>query len=82
VEKYYFLQRNLLLSYRKVCLFYNYLVFQPLNIIFNIYLQYLDANNLYGWAMSKCLPSRGFKWVNTEVDVTHINMNLPKGYIF
>ena len=24
---------------------------------------YLDANNLYGWAMSKKLPTRGFKWM-------------------
>ena len=26
------------------------------------YLQYLDANNLYGWAMCKNLPAEGFKW--------------------
>ena len=27
------------------------------------YIQYLDANNLYGWAMSQKLPGRDFKWV-------------------
>ena len=27
------------------------------------YIQYLDANNLYGWAMSKPLPTHGFKWM-------------------
>ena len=26
------------------------------------YIQYLDANNLYGWAMSKKLPVNGFRW--------------------
>ena len=25
---------------------------------------YLNANNLYGWAMSQKLPVNGFKWVN------------------
>ena len=24
---------------------------------------YLDANNLYGWAMSQCLPYEDFKWL-------------------
>ena len=28
------------------------------------YIQYLDANNLYGWAMSQNLPTHGFKWIS------------------
>ena len=28
------------------------------------YIQYLDANNLYGWAMSKELPTHGFRWMS------------------
>ena len=27
------------------------------------YITYLDANNLYGWAMSKPLPTHGFNWI-------------------
>lgn len=30
------------------------------------YITYLDANNLYGWAMSKPLPTHGFKWMSDE----------------
>ena len=30
------------------------------------FVTYLDANNLYGWAMSKPLPTRGFKWMSDK----------------
>ena len=30
------------------------------------YLVYLDAKNLYGWAMSRKLPVDGFKWIEKE----------------
>ena len=26
------------------------------------FIEYLDANNLYGWTMSQKLPVDGFKW--------------------
>ena len=32
------------------------------------YLQYLDANNLYEWAMSQPLPTGGFHWVELRKD--------------
>ena len=32
------------------------------------YLQYLNANNLYGWKMSQPLPTGGFKWVYIHPD--------------
>ena len=30
------------------------------------YITYLDTNNLYGWAVSQCLPRSGFKWLNQK----------------
>ena len=58
------------------------------------YIQYSDANNLYGWAMSKKLPVNGFKWTDNnetaEPSAKHVineeyiknyNENDKKGYI-
>ena len=41
------------------------------------YIQYLDANNLYGWAMSQKLPVNNFKWVE---DTSKINEEFIKNY--
>ena len=53
------------------------------------FIQYLDANNLYGWAMSQSLPTSGFKWmkdltVSTVIDILDKKRNplVKKGYIF
>ena len=32
------------------------------------YIQYLDANNFYGWEMSQKLPVNGFKWKNNMLN--------------
>ena len=48
------------------------------------YIQYLDANNLYGWAMSQKLPVNGFKWVNNGINeefIKNYDENSDKGYI-
>ena len=49
------------------------------------YIQYLDANNLYRWAMSKKLPTNGFKWIDNnktaEPNAKHvINEDFIKNY--
>ena len=41
------------------------------------YIQYLDANNLYGWAMSQNLPVNRFKWLE---DTSEINEEFIKNY--
>ena len=32
----------------------------------SLYIEYLDANNLYGWAMSQKLSTNGFKGVKQK----------------
>ena len=41
------------------------------------YIQYLDANNLYGWAMSQKLPVNSFKWKN---NTSKFNQEFIKNY--
>ena len=41
------------------------------------YIQYLDANNLYGWAMSKKLPVNGFRWLDSD-KINEINEEFIK----
>ena len=59
------------------------------------YIQYLDANNLYGWVMSKKLPVNELKWIDNnetaeppavpvinEDFIKNYDENNDKGYIF
>ena len=49
------------------------------------YIMYLDANNLYGWAMSQYLPTGGFKWMSQskidELDLAKYDSSSKKGLI-
>ena len=52
---------------------------QPTN-----YITYLDANNLYGWAMSLPLPKKNFHWkrvMPTEEQIMKMKWNSKKGWI-
>lgn len=47
---------------------------------------YVDAVNLYGWAMSQCLPTKNFRWLSLQEIHTlnvgkDIEMNGSTGYI-
>ena len=41
------------------------------------YIQYWNANNLYGWAMSQKLPLINFKWIK---DTSQFNEDFIKNY--
>ena len=43
------------------------------------YIEYLAANNLYGWAMSQKLPVKGFKWVKQK-QLSKFNEDFIKKY--
>ena len=49
-------------------------------------LQYLDANNLYGWAMVQKLLTGGFKWVENPYElkgnISKLAKEAGKGYLF
>ena len=58
------------------------------------YIMYLDANNLYGWAMSQYFPTGQFRWMKgkemEKLDLAKYNdnsktflkliLNIPKNY--
>ena len=43
----------------------------------NIYIQYWDVNNLYGWAISQKLPVNNFEWIK---DTSQCNKDFIKNY--
>ena len=46
------------------------------------YLQYLDANSLYRWAMSQSLLTGGFRWVSIKPnEVRELAARTDKGYL-
>ena len=61
-------------------------IFDPLKPI--SHLIYLDANNLYGWAMSQSLPVKEFRWMNDDEitrdpdDILRLLDDAEDGYIY
>ena len=49
----------------------------------SIYIPYLDANNLYGWAMSQKLPTSNFKWIKCPeyLNLNSYDENFARGLI-
>ena len=46
------------------------------------YLQYLDMNNFYGWAMSQPLSTGGFKWLDVNPnEISELATRTDKGYV-
>ena len=49
------------------------------------YIYYLDANNLYGWAMSQRLPIGGFRFLSDEelsqIDFANVSYDSDIGYV-
>ena len=45
------------------------------------FIQYLDANNLYGWAMSQPMPVGGFEWVNYTDQILETPADADCGFI-
>ena len=49
------------------------------------YIMYLDANNLYGWAMSQYVPTGNFKWMSDKeikrIDLGKYKADGKKGLI-
>ena len=49
------------------------------------YILYLDANNLYDYAMCEYLPQNNFKWNTEEWDndrILNLRDDAKKGYLF
>ena len=46
------------------------------------WIQYIDANNLYGWAMIQRLPICGFSWISlTLEEVLATSDDAPEGFV-
>ena len=65
-------------NFRKTCL--EYYKLDP-----SKYIMYLDANNVYGWAMIQYLPTGGFRWMTekqiNKIDLAKYKEDIEKGFI-